>query len=147
LRKQGETLQSSGPCPARSPPHKGSGEVAQSGLAAPLSPLGHSFHWRWHGHMLRRCIMCLHAKDSQKHCLSSSIKWGAPPLFKHTLILSIASHTSLFSCSFYFPSCLEQGKATLENLAPWKKWLLVWIELQVLPKLCSHIIFIVILMN
>jgi hypothetical protein len=48
----------------------------------------------------------------------------ATPLSQHTLILSIASHTSLFSCSFSFLSCLEQGKATLESLAPWKKWLL-----------------------
>jgi hypothetical protein len=46
------------------------------------------------------------------------------PLSENTLILSVASHTSLSSCSFYFPSCLEQGKATLESLTPWKKWLL-----------------------
>jgi hypothetical protein len=61
-------------------------------------------------------------KIDKKHRLSSSIKWGATPLSQHTLILNIASHTSLFSCSFYFLSCLEQGKVTLESLAPLKKW-------------------------
>jgi hypothetical protein len=41
--------------------------------------------WRWHGHMLRRCITCLHAKDSQKHCHSSCINRGAhPPLNTHS---------------------------------------------------------------
>jgi hypothetical protein len=89
--------------------------------AAPLpTPLDHSFLWQWHGHMLRWCITCLHAKYSQKHRHSSCINRGAHPL-KHTLILSIASHTSLSSCSFYFLSCLEPGKATMESLAPWKK--------------------------
>jgi hypothetical protein len=74
--------------------------------------------------MLRWCITCLHAKGSQKHCHSSCINRGGTPPSQHTLILSIVSHTSLSSCSFYILSCLEQDKATLESLAPWKKWLL-----------------------
>ena len=47
---------------------------------------------------------------------------GTPPSTTHTN-LSITSHTSVSSCSFYFlVVVLEQGKATMESLAPWKKW-------------------------
>nr|AWA44893.1 UPI0001A85ACB related cluster [Saccharum spontaneum] len=36
----------------------------------------HNFLWRWHDFMLRRCILCLHTKDSQKHHLGSCISRG-----------------------------------------------------------------------
>jgi hypothetical protein len=85
--KLGEAPRGTNPCPTHSPPHKGSGEMAWSGtgrslgLAAPsLVPLSHSFLSQWHGSMLSRCILCLHAKDRQMHRHSSGINRGAHPL-------------------------------------------------------------------
>jgi hypothetical protein len=68
-----------------------------------------SFLWRWHGFMLRRCIPCLHAKDSQKHRLGSSISKGVTPCLNthSTWATSHNTTTSFSSCSFYFLSCLE----------------------------------------
>jgi hypothetical protein len=130
---RGKTPLDSDPSPAQSLPREGGGEVAQSGGGRPLGagdPLlelvSPFFDRQWHAPMQRRCSPGFCAKNSQSTALEPCINRRVPPLSTHTTLGSShsTSHTSLSSCSFYFLVVLEQGKATLESLAPWKKWLL-----------------------
>jgi hypothetical protein len=63
------------------------------------------------------------AKYGCTHYLTPPIKGGLPLLIPHNILSNTSLPHSLVVGLLSFSS-LEQGKATLESLAPWKKCLL-----------------------
>ena len=77
--------------------------------------------------LLQQAVACFHAmavgagphaKNSLLHRLGSCINRGVPPSHSHT---SLEQYLTLSSSLYLLVVVVEQGKATLESLAPWKK--------------------------
>jgi len=95
--------------------------LGQGAVDPPQAPLGHPFDRLWHESMQRRWRPGLHTKNIHGTALEPCTNRGAPPLYNTHHLGFLTHHTpSLVVVALPF-SCLEQGKATLESLTPWKK--------------------------